>query len=527
MRTGLTFVLAMIMLLPAISFIDGSAADDDLTYFTVDGRSYQVIDGSNVSLVYADDGYAAPEFVVGPTVTYNDVVYNIVSISGTIDCPQITKISIVSDILETVESYSLEAENLESIEVIDSNPYLEDIDGVLYNKIMSKIIRFPQKKTVAGDVYDIPASVSEVCRYSFKGTSLRIINMTNNVVNIGDSAFYGCTSLERAGDSEGKLSNNLIAIGFSAFYGCTSLSSITLPDSLNYIGSYAFQDSGIGNITIPDLVEYIGEGAFAGCKNITEFEAYCRNYEAEDGVLYAMSNDSSKRVLFAYPAGKADREFTIQDDVINIDSNAFYGTVNLERINLSRNFASIPEDAFSGCHSLKEIDLSNVTYISSMAFYDCTGITSVNFSDKLTYIGYSAFEHTSIQTLDLPASLTYVSNSAFCQCEQLKSVNIQEGSRMTIECDVFYGCIALEKITINSKDVILEDNSLAVGSISHEAEVDVEVAKGLSIPENVGNEFTKLNISVIGERPYPYENLVAAFFCILVLIGILYGMRQV
>lgn len=48
-----------------------------------------------------------------------------------------------------------------------------------------------------------------------------------------------------------------------AFSRCKSLTSVTIPDSVTRIGSYAFQDcTSLASVTIPDSVTEIGEGAF-------------------------------------------------------------------------------------------------------------------------------------------------------------------------------------------------------------------------------------------------------------------------
>ena len=69
----------------------------------------------------------------------------------------------------------------------------------------------------------------------FKCSSLISLDL-DGVRTVGEEAFRDCTMLENTalGDVE--------TIGHSAFRGCTSIREITIPDSVSYLGSYAFAD---------------------------------------------------------------------------------------------------------------------------------------------------------------------------------------------------------------------------------------------------------------------------------------------
>ena len=56
----------------------------------------------------------------------------------------------------------------------------------------------------------------------------------NSVIN---GAFYGCQSLEKI-----ILSDNLSAIEAETFMYCSKLSSITIPNTVTFIGDRAFSD---------------------------------------------------------------------------------------------------------------------------------------------------------------------------------------------------------------------------------------------------------------------------------------------
>ena len=87
----------------------------------------------------------------------------------------------------------------------------------------------------------------------------------NSVMNIGNSAFYGCSALTSI-----TIPNSVMNIGNSAFYGCSALTSITIPNSVTNIREYAFyQCSNLTSVTIPNSVTNIGNDAFYGCSALT------------------------------------------------------------------------------------------------------------------------------------------------------------------------------------------------------------------------------------------------------------------
>ena len=62
------------------------------------------------------------------------------------------------------------------------------------------------------------------------------------------------------------------SIGTDAFRYCTGLTSVTIPDSVTSIGSYAFSYSGLSNVIMPDSIIEIGVGSFSNCPTLTEID---------------------------------------------------------------------------------------------------------------------------------------------------------------------------------------------------------------------------------------------------------------
>ena len=86
-------------------------------------------------------------------------------------------------------------------------------------------------------------SNSEVFRNEALKNVTKLV-ISDSVTYIGDSAFFGCTSLTSIA-----IPDSVTYIDDSAFSGCTSLTSITIPDSVTYIGFYAFGGTGLTSAT--------------------------------------------------------------------------------------------------------------------------------------------------------------------------------------------------------------------------------------------------------------------------------------
>ena len=83
---------------------------------------------------------------------------------------------------------------LQNIYVNAQNTAYSDVDGVLFDKAQYLLIKYPEAKS--GNDYVTPNTVQEINKNAFLGNDLlRHITLTNEIVHIGDEAFYKCPNL--------------------------------------------------------------------------------------------------------------------------------------------------------------------------------------------------------------------------------------------------------------------------------------------------------------------------------------------
>ena len=146
-------------------------------------------------------------------------------------CASLTSVTVPASVTNIGFRAFSDCANLAEIIVAEENPAHCSVDGFLFSKDKTDLLRCPPK--AVKDHYDIPSGVT--------------------------------------------------AIEDWAFDGCASLTSVMIPDSVDYIGDEAFRNcTSLTSVTIPDSVRYIGVDAFNDCDQLTAIvqpdsyaEAYC------------------------------------------------------------------------------------------------------------------------------------------------------------------------------------------------------------------------------------------------------------
>ena len=245
----------------------------------------------------------------------------------------------------------------------------------------------------------IPNSVTSIGTVAFGDCSgLTNITIPNSVATIGYSAFLGCLDLtsvnyigtiaEWCGISFGTdVANPIYYAHTLSFNGTPMGTTLTIPNSVTSIGSYAFENcSGLTSVIIPNSVTSIGDYTFADCCGLTSV--------------------------------------TIPNSVTIIGISAFSGCNGLTTVTIPNSVTTIKDWTFYYCNGLTSVTIPNsVTSIGKYAFEDCSGLTSVTIGNSVTTIGKHAFRNCSgLTSVTIPNLVSSIGSDAFYICTNLKTV---------------------------------------------------------------------------------------------------------
>lgn len=390
----------------------------------------------------------------------------------------------------------------------------------------------------------IPESVERMGSYSFQDcVNLKEVHYLTSASTYSTSAtgyatymFDGCTNLEKI-----VLNQEITSFGNYTFRNCSSLTTIDLydpikgevtegvtgvaklPDMLEYIGTYCFQNTGFTEIFIPrgvtklssavsstttgsaalsnnaklekvvlhDALTMLGSDVFMNCPNLKTVQ-----YTTSDGALNGEEN------VVTLPYGLqliGDNAFTesgvekviIPETVTRVGAEAFSNCLSLKEVQYltsstrySTSKTSYTDSVFLGCTALEKIVLNaEIECLPEDIFLGCTALTTIQLYDPAT----KAVSGNEGEAL-LPTSLETIEAGVFEDCESI-SVMILPSTLKTIGNGVFNGAKALTALELpEGLEEIGADAFLNTGLTA------------ITVPSTVtsigNNAFNKLSVTV-------------------------------
>ncbi len=249
------------------------------------------------------------------------------------------------------------------------------------------------------------------------------ITIPDSVESIGSSAFSSCTDIKTATMPALAISyipqNSLATvtitkgdIGNHAFSFCTGLKTVTIGDGVQSIGQQAFDRcTGLQTLTIGEGVQSIGSSAFSDCTGLTEI--------------------------------------TIPDSVTSIGNNAFSGCAGLQTVKIGEGVQSIGERAFEGCTGMTKVNVTSLKSWCEIEFGDVSSNPLYAAHDSQEGKAKLYLNDVEIKgDVEIPIGTVKIGDQAFRWLTDITSVTIPD-SVESIGVTAFNGCTGLSEITIS------------------------------------------------------------------------------
>lgn len=295
-----------------------------------------------------------------------------------------------------------------------------------------------------------------------------------NIKYISNSAFQN--SQLQTVDASG---TNLISIGSSAFEGCLQLSSITLPNSLEYVRDNAFRDCvSLSSINLPSSLKELGFYTFYNCDSLKS-------------VVVPKTIDVIQIGTFA---DSAIESIVLPANLKTIEESAFARCTSLTRLELPEGVQTIGMRCFDGCTNLESINLpDSISSVGAVAFYGCTKLTSIDLPANVTVLSGSVFAESGLTSIVIPNTVARVESNALSGCENLEQITLLGNTY------VDFAAIAENNVQtlIIGADVTDLSNILGYGNLEDLTKIVVE--EGSACQATIGYGSWEKNGEIVNE----------------------------
>lgn len=307
----------------------------------------------------------------------------------------------------------------------------------------------------------LPNSVTYIGQYAFHNTDFTSLSLPNSIEVINAYAFSSCDHLTgtltipnsvwkieegafiSTGFSGFVFSNSLKEIGERAFADCSWADgrTLTLPNSLETIGNYAFSQSWFtGSLTIPNSVQTIGYGAFnhttTGTQSFNGGKLTIGNSVSEIGGRAFKNCDFSEVECMAVNPPYLENGTSYSDgpfdNVPCTTLTVLFGCTSVYSASAdwSHHFTNHQENPYFtagdyDCYATNTSHIVLLNYNGNTLWQDITIPTSINWlgsSYPVKELGDGIFSSTDISSVTIFDGMESIGANAFKSCQWLTDV---------------------------------------------------------------------------------------------------------
>lgn len=264
----------------------------------------------------------------------------------------------------------------------------------------------------------IPNTVQKIDDRAFNGCkNLGNITVGDNAIFIGYRVFGGTKWLENSTDeyvylgkslikhisksSEVNIKEDTLSIAGRAIVDDEEIIEvINIPDSVEYIGNYAFYGiKYLRSIKLPENIKIVGEFAFAYCGYLGKITAPDKYFEIGAGAFFETNWNGLKLNDILYDAVDSRLFDIIESKAIYVCANAY--------------FIDYYNDYYLGF--FRDIHIPDtIKYIAPKSFYNAAMISKVSIPVGVERIEEKTFaENELLELVELPSTINYIAKDAF------------------------------------------------------------------------------------------------------------------
>lgn len=328
---------------------------------------------------------------------------------------------------------------------------------------------------------NLPNTLATIDKCAFQSCSgLTSITIPQGVTSIGENSFHNCTSakilnfnaincedfpgivntwpFDGANYNEINIGEGVTRIPAYFAYNSMSITSLTIPNSVTYIGTFAFYYSLNlrTHLHIPSSVTFIGETALHGCPYLTGITVDENNpvYDSRDncnaiietatntlinGCTYTIIPNTVTAIsdyAFMQNFNNEHTLLVVPNSVKSIGYRAFAYTSDIKGIHIGSGLTSIGAEAFVGCRDIVRmtVDKDNLIFdsrdscnaiIETATNTVVAGCKKTIIPNTVTAIGDFAFNRINyMYSFTIPNSVTYIGDYAFQYCTDLNELKM-------------------------------------------------------------------------------------------------------